>query len=67
MHQVQDWAEVKRLHCIGKSKQVIAAELGMSRITVYRLVAFEGSPHYERALGLSLLDPFKDPIRGLLD
>jgi transposase len=64
---VHDWAEVKRLRREGKSKQAIAKELGMSRMTVYRLLALSEPPSYARPAKGSLLDPFKDDIAALLD
>jgi predicted DNA-binding protein (UPF0251 family) len=40
-----DWAEVHRLHdAEGMSKAAIVARLGMSRTTVYRLLALDGPP-----------------------
>jgi transposase len=67
VYGVHDWAEVKRLDREGKSKQAIAKELGMSRMTVYRLLALPEPPRYQRPPKGSLLDPFKDDIAALLD
>jgi predicted DNA-binding protein (UPF0251 family) len=40
VYAVHDWAEVHRLHHVeGMSKQQVAAKLGMSRTTVYRLLS----------------------------
>lgn len=67
MYKVHDWAEVKRLRREGKSKQAIAKELGMSRMTVYRLLALSEPPRYARPAKGSLLDSFRDDIAALLD
>ena len=45
MHQVEDWAEVHRLHLWkGVSKAAIAFRLGMSRDTVDRILALAEPP-----------------------
>jgi transposase len=66
VYQVHDWSEVRRLDREGLSKQVIARRLAMSRTTVYRLLALEGAPAYERESAASLLDPFKDAVLAML-
>lgn len=66
MYRVHDWAEVHQLHREGFSKSSIAERLGMSRITVRRLIAMAGPPRYERGAAPSLLDPFKDAIAAML-
>ena len=66
MYQVHDWSEVRRLDREGLSKQAIARRLQMSRTTVYRLLALEEPPAYERDSGASLLDPFKGAVLEML-
>ena len=67
MYAVHDWAEVHRLHHVeGLSKQAVAAKLGMSRTTVYRLLGLAQPPRYERAPVGSKLDPFMDQIGAML-
>jgi transposase len=66
--RVHEWAEVHRLfHREKCSKAEIAARLGMSRTTVYRLLALTVPPRYERERRPSLLDPHKAKIAELLD
>jgi hypothetical protein len=49
MFSVHDWAEVHRLRdAEGMSKAAIAAKLGMGRTTVYRLLALDRPPGYQR-------------------
>jgi transposase len=63
---VQEWAEVHRLFQIeNRSKAAIAARLGMSRTTVYRLRALKEPPRYERHRRPSLLDLHKAKIAEL--
>jgi transposase len=65
--RVQEWAEVHRLfHREKRSKAEIAARLGTSRTTVYRLLSLKGPPRYERERRPSLLDPHKAKIVELL-
>jgi len=66
VYQVHDWAEVRELARQGMAKQRIAARLGVSRGTVYRLLALREPPRYEQAAAASLLDPFKGEIEQLL-
>jgi transposase len=66
VYQVHDWAEVKRLSREGLPKRRVAARLGCSRTTVYRLLALPQPPRYERCRATSLLDPFKGEIEELL-
>lgn len=64
---MQEWAEVHRLfHRESCSKAEIADRLGMSRTTVYRLLALGEPPTYERGRRASLLDPHKAKIAELL-
>jgi transposase len=67
VYAVHDWAEVHRLHHVeGLSKQAIAAKLGMSRTTVYRLLGLAGPPRYQREPAGSKLDPFHDAVAAML-
>jgi transposase len=50
----------------GMSKQQVAARLGMSRTTVYRLLGLAEPPRYERAPGPSKLDGFREGIAAML-
>ncbi len=67
MYDVQDWAEVRRLHRDGWTNTDIAEKFGMSRNTVASLIASETPPRYERAPAGSLLDGFADAIAAMLD
>lgn len=68
MYQVQDWAEVHRLHEREQlSKSAIAKRLGMSRPTVIRLLGLQEPPRYRRAPVGSKLDAYKDAIAAMLD
>lgn len=59
---MQEWAEVHRLfYRENRSKAEIAERLGMSRTTVYRLLALKEPPRYEPPAP-SLLDPHKPKI-----
>lgn len=66
MYRVHDWAEVHQLHRQGFSKSAIADRLGMTRVTVRRLICMTEPPRYRRSVGPSLLDPFKDAIAAML-
>ncbi|MGH2788769.1 MAG: helix-turn-helix domain-containing protein [Actinomycetota bacterium] len=67
MFRVQEWAEVHRLFQREKCpKAEIAERLGMSRTTVYRLLALKESPRYERERRPWLLDPHRAKIAELL-
>jgi transposase len=68
VHQVEDWAEVRRLHeREGLSQAAIARRLGMSRNTVARLLTLAEPPRYRRPPKGSLLDPFVARIAAMLD
>lgn len=67
MYSVHDWSEVRRLHeREGLSKKHIAERLGMSRMTVHRLLELSESPRYVRPKRPSLLDDHADSIRAML-
>jgi DNA invertase Pin-like site-specific DNA recombinase len=57
VYDVQDWAEVRRLDVAGVSKAEIARRLGMSRTTVYELLARDEPPAYVRKQMLSMVAP----------
>jgi len=66
VYQVHDWAKARELARQGVPKRRIAARLGCSRTTVYRLLALERPPAYERRPAGSQLDPFKEAIAAML-
>ncbi|MGH8918238.1 MAG: helix-turn-helix domain-containing protein, partial [Actinomycetes bacterium] len=48
MINVEDWAEIRRLHrAEGMPIRAIARKLGLGRNTVRRALAAEGPPRYE--------------------
>ena len=67
MYDVQDWAEVRRLHRDGWTNMAIAEKFGMSRNTVAELLRKETPPRYERAPTGSMLDDHVDAIAAMLD
>jgi len=68
VYNVHEWAEVKRLcEREGLSKKAAADKLGMSRTTVYRLLALPEPPAYEREKPGSLLDPHREAILAMLE
>jgi transposase len=67
VYDVQDWAEVRRLHRDGWTNTAIAEKFGMSRNTVTSLLASDTSPRYEREPAGSMLDGFADAIAAMLD
>jgi transposase len=66
VYDVQDWAEVRRLHREGWTNTAIAEKFEMSRNTVAALVAREQPPRYVRQAAGSKLDPFGDAIAAML-
>jgi transposase len=66
VYDVQDWAEVRRLHRDGWTNTAIAEKFGMSRNTVSALVARDRPPRYERSRTGSMLDAFADAIAAML-
>ena len=67
MLNVEDWAEIRRLH---RSEQlpikVIARVMGISRNTVKTALASEGPPGYRRRPAGSIVDEVEPAIRELL-
>jgi len=66
VYEVHDWAKVRELVRKGVPKQRIAAQLGCSRTTVYRLAGLVEPPRYARGGSGSQLDSFKDAIAEML-
>ncbi|MHB8440424.1 MAG: IS21 family transposase [Acidimicrobiales bacterium] len=67
MLDVEDWAEIRRLHLGEKLPiKVIARALGISRNTVRAALASDGPPKYERAPTGSAVDEVEPRIRALL-
>lgn len=67
MIDVEDWAEIRRLHrAEGLSIKAIARRLGLARNTVRDALRSEEPPRYERAPSGSVVDAFEPEIRALL-
>ena len=67
MIDVEDWAEIRRLHrAEGMGIKAIARRLGVARNTVRTALRSEGPPRYERAATGSAVDAVEPAIRGLL-
>jgi transposase len=65
--EVEEWAEIRRLHFVGGvSVRELARRTGRGRNTIRRALRSEDAPQYVRKAGLSILDPFKEEIRRLL-
>jgi transposase len=65
--EVEEWAEIRRLHFVGGvSVRELARRTGHGRNTIRRALRSEDAPRYVRRAGRSILDPFKDEIRRLL-
>ena len=62
MVDVEQWADVRRLHREGVSIREISKRTGLHRKTVRRALAAVEPPRYSRAAAVSKLDPFKDWI-----
>lgn len=67
MLDVEDWAEIRRLHrAEGMPIKQIARRLGISRNTVKAKLAADAPPRYQRAGSGSAVDGFEPAIRALL-
>ena len=67
MLNVDDWAEIRRLHRVeGLAVRAIARHLSISKNTVKRALAAEGPPRYVRSAQGSAVDEFEPAIRRLL-
>ena len=67
MLDVEDWAEIRRLHrAEGLPIKLIARTLGVSRNTVRSALASDEPPRYERPRAPSVVDPVEPRIRELL-
>ncbi len=67
MLDVEDWAEIRRLH-VGEGMPIkqIAVRLGISKNTVKAKLAADVPPRYQRAPAGSAVDEFEPAIRELL-
>jgi transposase len=64
---VEDWAEIRRLHrAEGVPIKVIARRLGISKNTVRKALASAAPPAYQRAAKGSIVDAVEPQIRALL-
>lgn len=67
MLDVEDWAEIRRLHRAERvSISEIARVMGVSRNTVKAALRSVGAPKYERKPSVALADAFEPRIRELL-
>ncbi|MFD8495788.1 IS21 family transposase [Amycolatopsis sp. NPDC059657] len=67
MLNVEDWAEIRRLHrAEGVPIKEIARRLGIARNTVRAALNSDRPPKYERAARGSVVDAFEPQIRALL-
>lgn len=67
MIDVDDWAEVRRLHkAEGMGVRAIARQLGISRNTVRSAIRSDGPPIYVRSPRGSIVDAVEPDIRALL-
>jgi transposase len=65
--EVEEWAEIRRLHFVGGvSVRELARRTGRERNTIRRALRSDDAPRYVRGPGPSILDPFKDVIRRLV-
>jgi len=64
---VEQWAELRRLHVIERvGIRELARRFGVDRNTVRRAIRSADPPKYARAAAPSKLDPFKDEIHRML-
>jgi transposase len=62
--EVEEWAEIRRLHFVGGlSVRELARRTGRGRNTIRRALRSDDAPRYVRGQGRSILDPFRDEIR----
>ncbi|MFI5593642.1 IS21 family transposase [Amycolatopsis sp. NPDC051758] len=67
MLNVEDWAEIRRLHrAEGLAIRAIARRLGIARNTVRRALEAHEPPRYERPAKGSIVDAVEPQIRALL-
>ena len=67
MLDVENWAEIRRLHrAEGLPIREIARVMGVSRNTVRAAIASDGPPKYERPRAGSVVDAVEPRIRELL-
>jgi transposase len=67
MIDVDDWAEIRRLHFAERlGIKTIARQLGIARNTVRAAVRSGSPPNYERPRRPSLVDAVESEICGLL-
>jgi transposase len=66
MLEVDQWAEIRRLHRDKVSVRAIARRLGLARNTVRSAIRSDEPPAYERARQPSCLDPFNNRIAEML-
>ena len=67
MLNVEQWAEIRRLHFIEKvAIRELARRFGVHRKTIRRAITNTSPPKYSRPRRPSLLDPYKDEVRRLL-
>ncbi|MFC7661359.1 IS21 family transposase [Pseudonocardia benzenivorans] len=67
MLNVEDWAEIRRLHrAEGVPIKEIARRLGIARNTVRAALRSDGPPRYERAPRGSVADAYEPQVRALL-
>jgi hypothetical protein len=64
---VEQWAELRRLHFVkGVSIRGLQRRTGLHRATIRRALRDAGPPRYQRRVGASKLDPFKNEVQRLL-
>ena len=67
MINVDDWAEIRRLHrSEGMGIKAIARRLGLARNTVRAALRADGPPQYERAAAGSIVDAVEPEVLALL-